>query len=202
MDKTEIKTLFNINPKQEVLLDDLIDQIQRYNKHTNLVGRSTLVDPWRSHILDTIQIKKFIKDKKKHILDMGTGAGFPGLVLSIMDYQNVTLVDSNGKKINFLKIIKKSLNLGAHIKLGRLEKLDSLKYDIITSRALARLNKLFTYSQKFIKKNTVLIFLKGKTVNDELIEAKKIWSFHYEKHKSLSDHRGCILVLKNLKKHD
>ena len=79
MDRTEIKTLFNINSKQEILLDNLIDQIQSYNKHTNLVGRSTLVDPWRSHILDTIHIRKFIEDKKKHILDMGTGAGFPGL---------------------------------------------------------------------------------------------------------------------------
>ena len=75
-----------------------------------------------------------------------------------------------------------------------------MKFDIITSRALANLNKLLSYSQKFMKKNTLLIFLKGKTVNEELQEAQKKWIFHFQKHKSISDIRGTILIIKNLKK--
>ena len=133
---------------------------------------------------------------------MGTGAGLPGLVLCISGCKHVTLVDSNGKKINFLNLVKKEMNLSAKIILERLENINNVKFDIITSRALASLNKLFSYSQKFMKKNTLLIFLKGKTVNEELKEAQKKWIFQFQKHKSISDSRGTILIIKNLKKND
>jgi 16S rRNA (guanine527-N7)-methyltransferase len=170
------------------------------NKHTNLVGRSTLLNPWVSHILDSLQLMQFIENKNLSILDMGTGAGFPGAVLSIMGCKDITLIDSNGKKIKFLLSVKKQLNLQTNIVLGRLENIKIKKFDIITSRALAALGTLLTYSQKFIKKNTVLIFLKGKTVNEELNEAKKNWNFDYRKHQSISDSRGVILTIKNISK--
>ena len=131
---------------------------------------------------------------------MGTGAGFPGAMLSIAGFENVTLVDSNGKKIKFLKEIKKELNLNINIISARIELIKHKKYDIITTRALANLTKLLSYSQNFIKKNTVLIFLKGKSVNEELEEALKSWSFEYTTHQSISDIRGKILLIKNIKK--
>jgi 16S rRNA (guanine527-N7)-methyltransferase len=167
-----------------------------------LVGRSTLENPWASHILDSLQITSHLKNKNETILDMGTGAGLPGMVLSIVGYQNVTLVDSNGKKINFLKLAKKELLLSFNIILGRVEGLNNLKYDIITTRALASLDKLFSYSQKFLKKNTVMIFLKGKTVNEEINEAQKKWKFNFNKTQSISHPDGSVLVIRNLKKND
>jgi 16S rRNA (guanine527-N7)-methyltransferase len=167
-----------------------------------LVGRSTLENPWASHILDSLQILPHLKNKKVTILDMGTGAGFPGAVLSIAGCENVTLVDSNGKKINFLKQVKKDLLLNFNTTLGRLEKLNNLKYDVLTSRALANLDNLFSYSQKFLKKNTVMIFLKGKTVNKEIQEAQKRWTFHFNKSQSASHVGGTLLVVRNLKKND
>ena len=200
MNQLEIINLFNLNKKQKELFDQYILELIKYNKHTNLVGKSTLIDPWKSHILDCLQILPLINNKKTSILDMGTGAGLPGILFSILGFSNVTLVDSNRKKTYFLKTIKKEMNLSFNIILNRLEKIDNIKFDLITSRALANLEKLITYSQKFLKKNTVLVFLKGKTVNDELISAKKKWNFQYEKHKSLSDQRGCILVIKDIKK--
>ena len=133
---------------------------------------------------------------------MGTGAGFPGAVLSIAGCENVTLVDSNGKKINFLKQVKKDLLLNFNTTLGRLEKLNNLKYDVLTSRALANLDNLFSYSQKFLKKNTVMIFLKGKTVNEEIKDAKKKWNFHFNKSQSISHPDGFVLIVTNLKKND
>ena len=86
-----------------------IEELVVSNKHTNLVGKSTLIDPWRSHILDCIQISSFIENKNSSILDMGTGAGFPGLILAIMGYQKVCLIDSNKKKINFINSICKKI---------------------------------------------------------------------------------------------
>ena len=200
MEKKEILNNFLISKSQENAFKEYLERLQNYNSHTNIVGKSTLINPWISHILDSLQILPFIQNKKFSILDMGTGAGLPGVVLSISGCKDVTLVDSNGKKINFLKLIKKEMNLNANIILGRLENLNNLKFDIITSRALASLDKLLSYSQKFMKKNTLLIFLKGKTVNEELKEAQKKWIFYFQKHKSISDTRGTILIIKNLKK--
>ena len=131
---------------------------------------------------------------------MGTGAGLPGVVLSIMGCKNVTLVDSNGKKINFLNKIKKEMDLDFNIVSGRIESLYGYNFDIVTSRALAKLEKLFNYSQKFLKKDTVLIFLKGKTVNEEIFGAKKKWKFQFNKFQSISDPRGSLLIVTNLKK--
>jgi 16S rRNA (guanine527-N7)-methyltransferase len=170
--------------------------------HTNLVGRSTLVNPWVSHVLDSLQIIPHLKNKNSTILDMGTGAGLPGAILSIVGCKNVTLVDSNGKKINFLRSVKKELLLGFNIILGRVEGLDNIKYDVVTTRALASLEKLFSYSQKFLTKNTVMIFLKGKTVNEEIQEAQKKWRFQFSKTQSISHPDGSVLVVRNLKKND
>ena len=200
MTKEEIIKKFNINGYQEKLLDKYIFNLKKYNKHTNLVGDSTLEDPWKRHILDCLQILPMLNNYNYSILDMGTGAGLPGLILSIMGCQNVTLVDSNNKKIKFLEKIKKEMNLKVKIVLDRVENEENIKYDIITSRALANLSKLFIYSHNFLKKNTLLIFLKGKTVNDEILDATKIWKFEYQKHASLSDRGGNLLVIRNLKK--
>ena len=194
-----IKNTFSINSSQEIKLIKFLKELAIYNKHTNLVGKSTLVNPLRSHILDCIQVSPFIKNRNSTILDMGTGPGLPGLVLAIIGYKNVNLVDSNQKKINFVKHISKKLDISVKIFLSRIEKLNNLKFDFLISRALANLNKLFIYSHKFTDKDTVLIFLKGKKVKNEIHEAKKIWNFNSEIYPSQSDERGSVLIIKNLK---
>ena len=200
MFKKEIINKLSLTNLHISKLESYVDALKEYNSHTNLVGKSTLENPWKNHVLDSLQILPFIKSKKLSILDMGTGAGLPGLALNILGCENVTLVDSNGKKITFLIQVKKDLNLNARVILSRLENLEGLKFDVLTSRALANLDKLLSYSQKFIKKNTVLIFLKGKAVNDELLDAQKNWKFSLEKKQSVSDQRGTILIIKDLKK--
>ena len=97
--QTKILNLISLTPHQEKKFSKFINELTLYNKHTNLVGKSTLINPWKSHILDSIQIAPLINHKNHSILDMGTGAGFPGLMLAIAGFNKVTLVDSNGKKI-------------------------------------------------------------------------------------------------------
>tara|TARA_B100000686_G_scaffold349639_1_gene443525 strand:- start:917 stop:1528 length:612 start_codon:yes stop_codon:yes gene_type:complete len=198
VNQQKISNLISLNQHQEKTFVNLINELVLYNKHTNLVGRSTLFDPWKSHILDCIQIAPLIKNKKSTILDMGTGAGFPGLVLAIAGFNKVTLVDSNGKKIKFLEHVSKKLDIKVDIFSTRIEEMKKKHYDFLISRALANLNKLLTYSHKFLHNNTVLIFLKGENVNDEIKEAKKYWSFNIKIYPSYSDERGKILFIRNL----
>ena len=193
-----VKFFFSINSSQKIKLHKFINELVFFNKNINLVGKSTLVNPWKSHILDSIQIIPFINKQNSSILDMGTGAGLPGLVLAIMGYERVSLVDSNGKKISFINNICKKLDIKANIILSRIEDLEIREYDFLISRALAKLNKLFAYSQNFINKDTVLIFLKGKSVNEEMIEARKNWFFKSVIQQSYSDKRGKILIIKDL----
>lgn len=191
---------YNLEAKQFIKIQKYINEIIIFNKHTNIVGRSTLVDPWNDHVLDSIQICNFIKNKKKTILDMGTGAGMPGLILAINNYQKVSVIDSNYKKIKFINYVCNKLNINVKIYHQRVETLLNMKFDYIISRAMCNLNKLCLYSYRLINKKTVLIFLKGKNVNKELQEALKNWSFYYDIYQSFSDKRGKIIVIKDLVK--
>ena len=202
MTKDEIIKKFNINSSQEKLLNTYIFNLKKYNKHTNLVGNSTLEDPWKRHVLDCLQILPTLNNYNHSILDMGTGAGFPGLILSIMGCKNVTLVDSNNKKIKFVENLSKKLNLSYKTSHERIENLNNKKYDFVVSRALANLNKLFFYSQNLVKDNTVLIFLKGKNVKNEISEAKKKWKFFCNETKSLSNKQGMVLKIEGLIRND
>ena len=200
MKKKEIISSFQIGSSQLLKINNYLEMLKEYNLHTNLVGRSTLKNPWKSHILDSLQLLNFVISKKLSILDMGSGAGLPGIPLSILGFHNVTLVDSNGKKTKFLNKVKENLGLKINIIQGRVENLPDLSFDIITSRALSNLHTLLTYSQQLVKKNTLLVFLKGKTVNDEIIFAQKNWIIDYKKFQSISDDRGSVLIIKKFKK--
>ena len=103
-------------------------------------------------------------------------------------------------KINFIKNVSHKLDINPQIYQKRIENLKNIKFDFLISRALANLCKLFFYSHYFLKKETVLIFLKGQTAKQEIEQAKKKWVFFCKTYKSMSDERGSVLVIKNLKK--
>ena len=198
--KEKIIKQFKLTLDSSKKIEEFIDEIYKHNLKINIVGSSTLTNPWRSHVLDSIQISNFIHNKNSTILDMGTGAGIPGLILAINDFTNVSLIDSSGKKIRFIESVCLKLNIKTKIYHQRIESLINKKFDYIISRALANLNKLFFYSQKLLNSNTVLIFLKGKRTKEEIHEARKNWKFQYTLKKSASDERGKIVIVKYLDK--
>ena len=193
---------FNLNSSQNLKIQEFLSLLKNYNTKVNLVGKSTLMDPLNSHILDSIQISRYIKNKKLKIVDLGTGAGIPGIVLYIYGYFNMFLIDSNIKKITFLKKVAKDLNLSFNIIYSRIENFKNNKFDIIISRALAKLDKLLFYSSFLSHKNTKLIFLKGMKADQEINEAKHRWNFTYSLEQSLSDPRGKLIIISNFKKND
>lgn len=191
---------FNLSNLQSSKIFKLINLLKDQNSKTNLVGKSTLINPLISHILDSIQISRFINNKHAKIVDLGTGAGFPGIVLSIYGYLNLSLIDCNSKKINFLNNVAKELNLPLDIINSRIENLTNLKFDYIISRALGKLDKLLLYSSMLSHKKTKLVFLKGLKLKQEIQEAEKNWKIIYSINKSLSDPRGRVICINNFYK--
>ena len=199
MDKTEIVSHFNLNKMQIEKIEFFITSVINHNQHTNLVGKSTIENIWDRHVLDCLQLTKYISNKKLKILDLGTGAGLPGVLLSIVGYQNIVMIDSIKKKTDFVKKIIKELSLSAKIQNKRIEKTLTSQQDIILSRALAPLIKLLTYARMHSNKNTTSLFLKGRNVNNEIDKAMKEYFFDFEKIESISSGDGCILQIKNIK---
>ena len=200
MTKDQIIKHFKINEKQKNLIEIFLEKISEENQKTNLVGKSTLEEPWTRHVCDSVQICKLIKNNQSSILDMGTGAGIPGVFLSILGYTNVVMVDSTKKKTDFVSKSIDSLGIKASVYNSRLEGLKITAFDFITARALAPIYKLINYSLFFSHKNTTLLFLKGRNVKKEIQEANKQFNFEYELFESKSDGGGFIIKVNKLKK--
>ena len=199
MKKGEIISHFELSKTQIEQTDFFISKLIKHNKHTNLIGSSTIENFWDRHILDCLQLSKYINKKESYVLDLGTGAGLPGVLLSIFGYKNVLMIDSVKKKTDFVKKIIQELCLTAKIQNNRIEKALVQPQDIIVSRALAPLKKLLTYARLHSNKKTTSFFLKGRNVNNEIVIAKKSFLFDFKIFKSISDGGGCVLEIKNIK---
>ena len=199
MSKADIVSEFVLNKTQVDKLDFYLSSIIKHNKHTNLIGKSTIENIWDRHVLDCLQLTKHITNKKLRIIDLGTGAGLPGILLSITGYQKILMVDSVKKKTDFVRKIIKDLSLTAKIQNKRIENPPTSQHDIVVSRALAPLVKLLTYARMYSNKNTTSLFLKGRNAISEIDIASKKFFFEFEKIKSLSSDDGCILKINNIK---
>ena len=199
MSKTDTPPPPPLNNTQVDKIEFYLSSIIKYNKHTNLIGKSTIENIWDRHVLDCLQLTKHITNKKLKILDLGTGAGLPGILFSIVGYQKVLMVDSVKKKTDFVRKIIKELSLTAKIQNKRIEKPPTSQHDIIVSRALAPLVKLLTYARMYSNKNTTSLFLKGRNASSEIDMASKVYFFEFEKIKSLSSDEGCVLKINNIR---
>ena len=169
----------------------------------NLIAKSTIADRWARHYLDSAQLYRLLPTDAEHLVDLGSGAGFPGLVLAAMGAPRglkVTLVDSVGKKAAFLKEAGAAMGLEslrvipARIEAVRLPR----PPDVITARALARLDKLLGYGHGIAGKNTKYFFLKGQDVEAELTEAAKSWHMKVTRHPSRTSPDAAVLEIEEL----
>ncbi|MDC3005753.1 16S rRNA (guanine(527)-N(7))-methyltransferase RsmG [Pelagibacteraceae bacterium] len=200
MNKSSVIKKYNLSKKQIDLIDSYILRLKKGNQIHNLVGPSTIDIAWDRHINDSLQLSEFILKKNASIIDFGTGAGLPGVILNIFGYTNILMVDSKMKKINFIKEFAHEQSLKIKTICSRVEKIKNQKFDFIICRAFAPLVKLLDYSRFFTKKNTSLLFLKGRSVKKEIHEAKKSFSFEYDLYPSQSEGDGYVLKINKYKK--
>lgn len=172
------------------------------NAVMNLVGPDSLPDFWNRHVWDSAQLLD-LAPVAKTWADLGAGAGFPGLVLSIMlkgrDGAHVWLIDSLAKRCRFLREVVDALSLPATVIVGRAEA-QSVTCDIVTARAVAPMEKLLGYAQPYFQRGAQGLFLKGERAESELMEARKSWHFEAELAPSQSDVRGRIVTIRSLRR--
>jgi 16S rRNA (guanine527-N7)-methyltransferase len=159
----------------------------------NLIGKSTIADFENRHLKDCLQIEKFI-DKDSKIADLGSGAGLPGILLSIIGVREVHLFEKSPKKCEFLTKASKFSPNKIVVRNENLHYINDNTFDIITSRAFACLDVLMDISKNLAKPNTKLIFLKGKKIYEEIKEAEKRHKFNYSLHESKTSTEGKIFI--------
>lgn len=176
--------------------------LKRWNSKINLVSKSAMADFWKRHALDSWQVTRELPVGAPNIIDLGSGAGFPGLALAIAlkarGEGHVLLVESAGKKTNFLRTVIRELDLPAEATSMRAETLEARPYDVVSARAFAPLPRLLTYAQPFWAEGTIGLFLKGLAAEQELTDARKYWTFRHESHASVSDPEGVMLKISGL----
>lgn len=182
------------------------DLLQKWQPRINLVGSSTLDDPWRRHFLDSAQLQSVIPVGATRLVDFGSGAGFPGLVLAILTRLEVHLIESDTRKIAFLREAARITAAQVVLHHGRIEAMEPFPVDVVTARATASLKVLLGYTQPYLGRSDQrtfrCLFLKGREVERELTEAKKLWKMRVTRIASSAGAEGVILILEDLHRGD
>ncbi len=179
--------------------DIYYSQILIWNHAISLVQKQTLDDFCIRHIIDSLQIANFLPLINSSIVDLGTGAGFPGMVLAMHNYSNVSLVEANLKKTHFLHETARLSKTKVCIINNRAENILG-KFDFVISRACSSLSNLLFLMKNVSRETTQGIFHKGASYNSEIEEAKKYWKFEFELHTSITNKQSKIILIKNLEK--
>ena len=174
--------------------------LMKWQNSINLISKNSIKNIWGRHFLDSAQLYKYVKDINGNILDLGSGAGFPGLVLAIMGKKNIHLVESDYKKCVFLNEIAMLTDTNITIHNCKIENLNFFNVDLVTCRALAPLYKLMDYVEAFVSKSPnknqnlpKVLFLKGKNYQNELLQLQKDNTIHFKEYNSITDKHGKIL---------
>jgi 16S rRNA (guanine527-N7)-methyltransferase len=170
-----------------------------WNTRHNLVSKDSLDDLWRRHFWDSAQLAPLIPPGTKTLADLGSGAGFPGLVLAAMlPDVAVSLHEATTKKCTFLGAAAERMGLHVTIENARMEDMWPKPFDVVTARACARLPRLLEYAHSFLGPNSVCLFLKGQNVGSELTEAHKCWNMKVSQVASQTDPSGAIVTVREL----
>lgn len=187
---------FDVSRETFARLTDYHDLLVRWSKIHNLIGPKEVDELWERHIADCMQLWPFIQTSKT-VLDIGSGAGLPGLVLaccapSAQEIEFI-LVESNTKRCAFLRHVGRELSLPVTVMNTRIESVSRETIDVITARAVTDLSGLISYSEKWLQKSTIGVFLKGRNWKTELTEAQHCWILNSDTTPSRTDSEGVIL---------
>ena len=207
MSSEEFREAAGVSRETLARLESYAALLFKWTRTINLVSRNSLADLWRRHMLDSAQLLPLMPaappDRRRVILDLGSGAGFPGMVLSILGAGDVHLVESDQRKMLFLREVARETGSDAHIHCVRIESLPRFPVDVVTARAFAPLDRLLDYGAPFLDASQLSkgrpppqgLFLKGQRAEEELTRARNQWKMDVQKVPSRADPSGMILVI-------
>ncbi len=181
-------------------LEEYEELIRRWNPRINLVSSGTLDDLWGRHFADSAQLLDLAPKRARLWADLGSGGGFPGLVIAILAAEarpelGITLVESDQRKAAFLATAARTLGLSVDVRPERIEGLPRIGADVLSGRALGPLDTLLRYAQRHLAADGVALFPKGARVDAELARALEHWRFSYQKEPSKTDTTGIVLII-------
>ncbi len=191
------KVVDQLNVSRETIdqLAAFLALLSKWQPRINLISSATLADAWHRHILDSAQLAVFLPMTGAHILDIGSGAGFPGLVLSIITDNQVTLVESDQRKSVFLQTVIRELRLSTTVRNERVEVIPAMGANIVTARALASIKRLLQLLDKQLPSVEKCLFLKGASLQEELTALQSFPNIEHRIYPSVTSQDGSILEL-------
>lgn len=175
--------------------------LRRWQPRINLVSRTTLDTLEHRHILDSAQLHPLLPANARVLVDLGSGAGFPGLVLAILGVPEVHLIESDTRKCAFLREAARTTGTPVTVHNRRIEQVAPFRADVVTARALAPLAELLAHAERFVggsagDTGSICLFLKGRQADDELTLAREHWKMTAEKIDSITDPAGTVLRIR------
>lgn len=198
----EFQRATNVSRETLARLKAFVALLEDWNRRHNLVSRSSLADVWRRHLFDSAQLAGLIPENARSLVDLGSGAGFPGVVLAALmvarpEFRTV-LCEATRKKCDFLAAAAAEIGVAVEIRNSRIEDAPPEIFDVVTARACAPLPRLLEYATRFQGPDTKNLFLKGQNVGAELTEAHRYWEMQATQRPSRSDPSGTILEIEGL----
>jgi len=174
-------------------------ELVRWQQTVNLVGESTLATLWQRHMLDSIQLLRLLPDEPTPLVDLGSGAGFPGLVLAIAGVAQVHLVEADSRKATFLAEVARLTETKITLHTKRIEHVKPVTAGVVTARALAPLPVLLGHAARFSGPETIGLFHKGRDWRRELTEAREAWTMDFRCEPSIVEPESVIMRVEHLR---
>ncbi|MFV3076679.1 16S rRNA (guanine(527)-N(7))-methyltransferase RsmG [Niveispirillum fermenti] len=198
MTQAQFQTRFDVSRETLERLEVYAAHLRKWNPAINLVSKTTLDDLWTRHLADSAQVFALLPAGTQVLVDLGSGAGFPGLVLAIMGVPAVHLVESDVRKAAFLREVARVTAAPATVHPVRIEVADTPPADVVSARALAELDLLLPWAHGLLKPGGACLFPKGRTAEDELTAVANSWNMQVERFPSQTDPAGTILRITGL----
>lgn len=189
----------SIGPEAQARLERFVALLLRWNTRVNLIAAGDAPAIWQRHVADSVQLLPHIPPAVDRAIDLGSGAGFPGLVLAIAGNIPFALIEADQQKAAFLRTAAQETAAPVTVHACRIEAADIAPAPLVTARALAPLPRLLSYAARFVSEAGICLFLKGRGVDTELAEAHRVWAFASERIPTHSAQGGIILRISRLR---
>jgi 16S rRNA (guanine527-N7)-methyltransferase len=200
MNEEEAKAELNVSHETLARLEAFVELLRAENERQNLVSRGSLEQVWARHILDSAQLLRF--DKGGTWIDLGTGAGFPGLIVAALRPSRTVLVEARKLRVEFLERAARVLDATERTEIlcAKVESIPVRRYDVISARAFAPLEKLLAIGERFSGDGTIWLLPKGRNAQTELEAAQASWQGEFRLEPSLTDPESWIIVAKQVRR--